>query len=50
MAGGLPLSSIDLSFDALDLMGRRYQDDPPAGRNRNGLLRTQVTGRELNGC
>jgi uncharacterized protein (TIGR02099 family) len=45
----LPLSSIDLSFDALDLMGRRYQDVRLLGRNRNGLLRTQVTGHELNG-
>ncbi len=45
----LPLSSIDLSFDALDLMGRRYQDVRLQGRTRNGLLRTQVTGRELNG-
>jgi len=45
----LPLSSIDLSFDALDLLGRRYQAVRVLGRNRNGLLRAQVTGRELNG-
>lgn len=45
----LPLSSIDLSFDAFDLMGRRYQGVRLQGRTRNGLLRTQVTGRELNG-
>jgi uncharacterized protein YhdP len=45
----LPLSSMDISFDALDLMGRRYQEVRLQGRTRNGLLRTQVTGRELNG-
>ena len=45
----LPLSSIDISFDALDLMGRRYQAVRLRGHTRNGLLRTQVTGRELNG-
>jgi uncharacterized protein (TIGR02099 family) len=45
----VPLSSIDLSFDALDLLGRRYQDVRVLGRNRNGLLRAQVTGHELNG-
>lgn len=45
----LPLSSIDISFDAFDLMGRRYQDVRVLGRTRNGLLRAQVTGHELNG-
>ena len=45
----LPLSSIDLGFEAFDLMGRRYQEVRLQGRTRNGLLRTQVTGRELNG-
>jgi uncharacterized protein (TIGR02099 family) len=45
----LPLSAIDLGFDAFDLMGRRYQGVRLQGRTRNGLLRTQVTGRELNG-
>ena len=40
---------MDISFDALDLMGRRYQEVRLQGRTRNGLLRTQVTGRELNG-
>jgi uncharacterized protein (TIGR02099 family) len=45
----LPLSSIDLGFETLDLMGRRYQGVRLQGRTRNGLLRTQVTGRELNG-
>ncbi|MBW8369527.1 MAG: TIGR02099 family protein [Thiobacillus sp.] len=45
----LPLSSIDLGFESFDLMGRRYQGVRLQGRTRNGLLRTQVTGRELNG-
>lgn len=45
----LPLSSIDIRFDALDLMGRRYQEVRLQGRTRNGLLRTRVTGHELNG-
>mgnify|MGYP001031666540 CR=1 FL=1 len=47
--GHLSLSSIDLGFDTLDLMGRRYQDVRLRGRTRNGMLRTQVTGREVNG-
>ncbi|MDQ1313974.1 MAG: hypothetical protein QG662_83 [Pseudomonadota bacterium] len=47
--GSLPLTSIDLGFDAFDLMGRRYQDVRLQGRNRNGLLRIQATGRELDG-
>ncbi|HWR75674.1 MAG TPA: YhdP family protein [Thiobacillus sp.] len=47
--GALPLSSFDISFDALDLMGRRYQEVRLQGRTRNGLLRTQVTGRALDG-
>jgi uncharacterized protein (TIGR02099 family) len=45
----LPISSIDIGFDAFDLMGRRYQEVRVLGRTRNGLLRTEVTGRELNG-
>jgi uncharacterized protein (TIGR02099 family) len=45
----LPLSSIDIRFDALDLMGRRYQQVRLQGRTRNGLLRTEVSGHELNG-
>jgi uncharacterized protein (TIGR02099 family) len=45
----LRLSSIDLGFDSFDLMGRRYQDVRVQGRTRGGLLRTQVTGREMNG-
>ncbi|MBZ0067998.1 MAG: TIGR02099 family protein [Thiobacillus sp.] len=46
---GMSLSSIDLNFDAFDLMGRRYQDVSLQGRTRGGLLRTQVSGREMNG-
>ncbi|MCD6706414.1 MAG: TIGR02099 family protein [Thiobacillus sp.] len=45
----LPLSAIDVRFDTLDLMGRRYQAVRLQGRTRNGLLRTQVSGRELDG-
>jgi len=45
----LKLSSIDLGFETLDLMGRRYHGLRLKGRTRNGLLRTQVSGRELNG-
>jgi len=45
----LSLSSINLSFDAFDLMGRRYQDVRLQGRVRNGLFRTQVNGNEVNG-
>jgi uncharacterized protein (TIGR02099 family) len=45
----IPLSTIDLGFDTLDLMGRRYQDVRLQGRSRNGLLRTQVTGHAMNG-
>lgn len=45
----LPLTSMDLSFDAFDLMGRRYQDVRLQGRIRNGLFRTQVNGNEVNG-
>jgi len=45
----VPLSAIDLSIDAFDLMGRRYQDVHLQGRNRGGLLRAQVSGTGLNG-
>ncbi len=45
----LSLTSIDLSFDAFDLMGRRYQDVRLQGRVRDGLFRTQVNGTHLNG-
>jgi uncharacterized protein YhdP len=43
------LSSIDLGFDSFDLMGRRYHDVRLQGRTRGGLLRTQVSGREMSG-
>ncbi|MDP1924785.1 MAG: YhdP family protein [Thiobacillus sp.] len=46
---GLPLSAMDLKFDTLDLLGRRFQDVRLQGSNRNGIFRTQVSGRELNG-
>ena len=45
----LPLSAIDLSFDAFDLMGRRYPEVRLQGRTRGGVLRTQVSGRGVNG-
>jgi uncharacterized protein (TIGR02099 family) len=45
----LPLSAIDLNFDAFDLMGRRYQDIRLRGRSRNGLFRAQVSGYEVDG-
>ncbi|MGE5318614.1 MAG: YhdP family protein, partial [Hyphomicrobiaceae bacterium] len=45
----LPLATIDLNFDALDLLGRRYQDVRLQGRSRGGLLRTQVSGHGVNG-
>ncbi len=46
----LPLATLDLGFEALDLMGRRYRDVRLAGRNRGGLLRVQVSGAGLNGA
>jgi uncharacterized protein (TIGR02099 family) len=46
---GMSLSSIDLNFDAFDLMGRRYQEVSLQGRTRGGLLRMQVSGREMTG-
>jgi len=45
----LPLSSINLGISAFDLMGRRFHDINLQGRNRNGLFRTQISGREVNG-
>jgi len=45
----LSLTSMDLGFDAFDLMGRRYRDIRLQGRARNGLFRTQVSGHELSG-
>ncbi len=46
---GVSISSIDLGFDAFDMMGRRFQGVRLQGRTRNGLLRTQVSGREVSG-
>lgn len=43
------LSSIDLGFDAFDVMGRRFQGVRLQGRTRNGLLRTRVSGHQLSG-
>ncbi|MBT9567154.1 MAG: TIGR02099 family protein [Thiobacillus sp.] len=45
----LPLMSMDLGFDSIDLMGRRYRDIKLVGRTRNGLFRTVVTGDAVNG-
>jgi uncharacterized protein (TIGR02099 family) len=45
----LKLSSIDLNFDAFDMMGRRFEGVRLQARSRNGLLRGQVTGREVDG-
>jgi uncharacterized protein (TIGR02099 family) len=45
----LSLSSIELGFDTFDLLGRRYEDIRLQGRYRNGLFRTQVSGRDLQG-
>ena len=47
--GDLALSSIELGFDTFDLLGRRYENIRLQGRFRNGLFRTQVNGRDLNG-
>ena len=47
--GGVQVSTIDLGFDAFDLMGRRFKDVRLQGRTRNGLLRTQVTGEDVSG-
>ncbi|MEW6120620.1 MAG: YhdP family protein [Pseudomonadota bacterium] len=47
--GGIPISTLDLGFDAFDLMGRRFKGVRLQGRTRNGLLRTQVSGHELSG-
>lgn len=45
----LPLTSMDLGFDSLDLMGRRYRDVKLQGRTHNGLFRTVVTGDAISG-
>lgn len=45
----LPISAMDLSFGTLELMGRHFPDVRVQGRNRGGLLRLAVTGREMSG-
>lgn len=46
---GLTLTAIDLGFETLDLLERRYQDVRVQGRSRNGILRTQLTGQGIDG-
>ncbi len=46
---GISVSSIDLGFEAFDLMGRRFQDVRVRGRARNGLLRTQISAQGVAG-
>jgi uncharacterized protein (TIGR02099 family) len=46
---GLPISAIDLNFDSVDLIGRRFSDVTLQGRTRGGLLRVAVNGRDMNG-
>ena len=43
------ISSVDLGFNSIELMGRYFPEVRVQGRNRNGVLRLAVTGRELNG-
>ena len=45
----LHISSIDLGFNSIELMGRYFPEVRVQGRNRNGVLRLAVTGRDLNG-
>ncbi len=47
--GATPAAALDLGFDTLDFMGRRYRDVRISGRTRNGVLRTRVSGQELDG-
>jgi uncharacterized protein (TIGR02099 family) len=47
--GSLPISSIDLTLGNLDMMGRRFSDVRLQGRNRNGLLRTSISGGGIDG-
>lgn len=44
-----PIAALDLGFDTLDLLGRRYRDVRVLGRTRNGLLRVQVGGQDVSG-
>lgn len=46
----IPVSVIDLGFDAFDLMGRRFRDVRVQGRTRNGLLRTQISAQGVAGA
>ena len=46
---GLTLTSVDLGFETLDLMERRYQGMRIQGRMRNGILRAQVSGQGVDG-
>ncbi|MDO9467651.1 MAG: YhdP family protein [Thiobacillus sp.] len=46
---GLTLTAVDLGFETLDLMERRYQELRVQGRSRNGILRTRVTGQGIDG-
>ena len=46
----LQISSIDLGFNSIELMGRNFPDVRVQGRNRNGVLRLAVTGRDINGA
>lgn len=46
---GLTLASVDLGFETLDLMERRYQGVQIQGRMRNGILRAQVSGQGVDG-
>ena len=48
-AANVQISSIDLGFSGVDLMGRHFTDVRVQGRNRNGLLRLAVSGRDMNG-
>ena len=47
--GGLTLTSVDLGFESLDLMERRYEGLRIQGRMRNGMLRAQVSGQGVDG-
>lgn len=46
---GLTLTAVDLGFETLDLLERRYRDVRVQGRSRNGILRTQLTGQGIDG-
>ena len=48
-ASAAPIAALDLGFDTLDLLGRRYRDVRVLGRARNGLLRVQVSGQDVSG-